>query len=215
MALAESSQLRQRHPDEKLLGLMNMSNRLIPDSVTAPGKDGLLLRALLVAAVGALAGAGIHTFRYAKGMSYFSSDPKACMNCHIMRPQFDSWQKSSHHTVATCVDCHLPHSFIPKYLAKASNGWHHSKGFSLQDFHEPIQIKPDNSAILEKNCISCHSALVHQVNPPASPHARTAVGCVHCHVSVGHGERAGLGGPFRLEEVQLPESPSPSARKEK
>ena len=35
-----------------------------------------------------------------------------------------------------------------KYVAKASNGWHHSKGFTLQDFAEPIRIKPRNSEIL-------------------------------------------------------------------
>jgi nitrite reductase (cytochrome c-552) len=65
-----------------------------------------------------------------------------------MQRQYDGWQKASHHGAATCVDCHLPHSFLAKYLAKASNGWHHSKGFTLQDFEEPIRIKPGNSAIL-------------------------------------------------------------------
>ena len=44
---------------------------------------------------------------------------------------------------ASCVDCHLPHDFVGKYLAKADNGYHHSKGFTLQDFHEPILIKAE------------------------------------------------------------------------
>ena len=95
----------------------------------------------IAASLGAFLGLGLYTFRVAEGLSYFSTDPKACANCHIMLPQYDSWQKSSHHAVARCVDCHLPHELIPKYIAKAENGYHHSKGFTLQDFHEPILIK--------------------------------------------------------------------------
>ncbi len=150
--------------------------------------------------VGAFLGLSLATFDYAEGLSYFSTDPAACANCHIMQPQYDAWQKASHHTVATCVDCHLPEAFFPKYLAKASNGWYHSKGFTLQDFPEPIEIKPANSAILQENCLRCHAELVHQISPGAG-----CVACVHCHASVGHGERAGLGGRPRPEE-----NPSPS-----
>ena len=29
---------------------------------------------------------------------------------------------------ATCADCHLPAAFPAKYVAKAANGWSHSKG---------------------------------------------------------------------------------------
>jgi hypothetical protein len=65
---------------------------------------------------------------------YFSKDPAACANCHIMNSEYDSWQKASHHTVAKCVDCHLPHDFVPKYLAKAENGMRHSYGFTFQNF---------------------------------------------------------------------------------
>ena len=149
---------------------------------------------LLAVLVGVLMGVGGYTFLYAEGLSYMSDDPKVCVNCHIMQPQYDSWQKSSHHAVAVCVDCHLPHDFLGKYIAKAENGWHHSKGFTLQNFHEPIMIKGPNSAILQDNCLACHQDMVHElvvgVNGPAEE-----VRCVHCHVTVGHGETAGLGGP--------------------
>jgi len=156
-------------------------------------------RIALAIALGALLGLGGFTFRYAEGLSYFSTDPRACANCHIMRRQYDGWQKASHHGVATCADCHLPHTFFAKYLAKASNGWHHSKGFTLQDFDEPIRIKPGNSAILQANCLHCHEDMVHQLVAGARTD-RDAVECVHCHASVGHGERAGLGGPLRADE---------------
>ena len=127
--------------------------------------------ALLGVAVGVLAGVGGYTFLYAEGLSYMSSDPQACVNCHIMRPQYDSWQKSSHHDVAKCVDCHLPHDFIGKYIAKAENGWHHSKGFTLQDFHEPIMIKPKNAAILQANCLACSGGSTS--SPPRTRWAST------------------------------------------
>src|ERR1043165_9435033 len=79
--------------------------------------------------LGIVLGLGLFTFYYAEGGSYFSSDPRACTNCHIMREHFDGWQKASHHAHAKCVDCHLPHDFVGKYIAKAENGFWHSKGF--------------------------------------------------------------------------------------
>jgi cytochrome c nitrite reductase small subunit len=158
-------------------------------------------KAVLVVALGIFTGVGAYTFRYAEGLSYFSTDPAACANCHIMQPQYDSWQKASHHTVATCVDCHLPHDFIGKYIAKAENGYHHSKGFTFQDFHEPIMIKPKNARILQDNCLSCHGDFVHEQVAGATTDA-DAIRCVHCHATVGHGPRAGLGGPEMFSEIR-------------
>jgi cytochrome c nitrite reductase small subunit len=110
-----------------------------------------------------------------------------------MQPQYDSWLKSSHHAVAGCVDCHLPHDFVGKYIAKAENGYHHSKGFTFQDFHEPIMIKPKNAAILQANCLRCHDELTHALLTVAA-RPGDALQCVHCHQSAGHGEVVGLGG---------------------
>jgi cytochrome c nitrite reductase small subunit len=149
----------------------------------------------LSAALGICAGIGAFTFRYAEGLSYFSRDPAACVNCHIMRSQYDSWQKSSHHGVAVCIDCHLPHSFLDKYLAKAENGYRHSKEFTAQTFQEPIRVKPRGMQILQANCVACHQLLTHDI--AAGPRGeRDALSCVHCHAGVGHGERTGLGGPL-------------------
>ena len=156
---------------------------------------------LLAVFVGILAGVGGYTFLYAEGLSYMSDDPEVCINCHIMQPQYDSWQKSSHHAVAVCVDCHLPHDFIGKYIAKAENGYHHSKGFTFQDFDEPIMIKDKNARILQANCITCHEDLAHDMLSSAAG-AAGEVECVHCHRTVGHGEAAGLGGPLRPDEME-------------
>lgn len=35
--------------------------------------------------VGLMLGLGYYTWTFAEGGSYFSNDPKACANCHIMR----------------------------------------------------------------------------------------------------------------------------------
>jgi cytochrome c nitrite reductase small subunit len=173
----------------------------------------LLSWAPLAAAVaaGVAAGIGGFTFRYAEGLSYLSTDPKACANCHIMNRQYDSWQKSSHHANATCAECHLPHDFAPKYLAKAKNGWHHSVGFTLQNFQEPIRIKPDNARSLQENCVRCHADLTHPQRSmetgKETPSEQLA--CVHCHATVGHGPQAGLGGPRRANELPSPKEDKP------
>lgn len=147
------------------------------------GRMGLVL---LCAVAGAAAGMGLYTFYYAEGLSYMSDDPEVCINCHIMRDQYDGWLKAGHHAHATCNDCHLPHDFLGKYLAKAQNGYHHSKAFTLNDFHEPIMIRQVNKDVLQANCRTCHAALVSEI----TGHARSRyddLGCVHCHRSVGHG----------------------------
>lgn len=168
-----------------------------------------LLTLVLAVAIGALAGIGGYTFRYAEGLSYFKTDPRACVNCHIMQPEYDAWQKSSHHTVAVCVDCHLPHSFVPKYLAKAENGWRHGKMFTTQNFEEPITVKERGLEILQENCQRCHGALTAELltrdDPPGRAHPEIGgLACIHCHFTVGHGVRAGLGGPLRPSETDVP-----------
>ncbi len=158
---------------------------------------GLSLAAFVIATLsGTLVGLSTFTFYYAEGLSYFSTDPAACANCHIMHPQYHSWQMASHHAVATCVDCHLPHSGLAKWVAKADNGYRHSKGFTLEDFPEPIQITEGNSRTLQGNCLRCHHELVRAI-VGGSTSDPGAIRCVHCHNDVGHGPRAGLGGPYR------------------
>jgi len=139
---------------------------------------------LLSAAVGGALGTGAYTVRYAEGFSYLSSDPKACVNCHIMREQYDGWQHGSHHAVATCNDCHTPHEPIAKYLIKAENGFWHSKGFTLQDFPEPIRTRPVSVRVLNGACLHCHQELVGDI---LGHEAAAERGCVHGHAAVGHG----------------------------
>ncbi len=157
----------------------------------------------LAVSLGALGGVSLYTFRYAEGLSYLRTDPRACVNCHIMKPQYDSWQGGSHHAAAVCVDCHLPASGVDKYLTKAENGWRHGKMFSLQTFAEPIRVTPRGREILDENCVRCHAEIGATVTGGA-PHPAMAgteeLSCLHCHAGAGHGARTGLGGPLREAE---------------
>lgn len=167
-------------------------------AATRGGLGALLAPVLLAMTLGVLAGVGGYTFSYAKGLSYLSHDPKACVNCHIMQREYDSWQKSGHHHAAVCVDCHLPESFVPRYLTKAENGWRHGKLFTTGGFVEPIEVKTAGRVVLQDNCVRCHSGLTSQMrsSAPVSGHSDALnLPCVHCHWDAGHGDRAGLGGP--------------------
>src|SRR5512145_258042 len=98
----------------------------------------VLLSVVASVLMGAFLGSGLYTFVSAQGLSYMSDDPAICVNCHIMRPEFDDWRHGSHHAVAVCNDCHLPHDNLAhKLFVKASNGYHHSRAFTFQDFKEP------------------------------------------------------------------------------
>lgn len=140
----------------------------------------------LAAVLGILAGLGLFTFAYARGTSYLSDDPQSCMNCHVMRDQFDAWQRSSHGRVATCNDCHTPHTFPEKWLVKGLNGWNHSVAFTLDNFHEPIRITGLNAQVAQANCLYCHQNVVSHITAPA---ADEPLMCTTCHGSVGHRTR--------------------------
>lgn len=142
---------------------------------------------IVAAMLGVLVGVGLFTFHYAEGASYFSKDPASCANCHIMNPQYDSWLKSSHESVAGCADCHLPAGFPHSVISKAENGWNHSWGFTFQDFHEPIQLTARNQRTLQDNCVRCHLDMVDQMLGHAAEIDRGDVArCVRCHAGVGH-----------------------------
>lgn len=158
--------------------------------------------AIFSVGLGALVGIGGYTFVYAEGLSYFKTDPRACVNCHIMQPQYDGWQKSGHHTVAVCVDCHLPQEFVHKYLVKAENGWRHGKMFTTGDFQQPIEVKPAGQKVLQANCVRCHAELTAEMRSGAADRGHSGeIPCVKCHSDVGHSGRSGIGGPLRAEEL--------------
>jgi cytochrome c nitrite reductase small subunit len=146
-----------------------------------------VLSVLLAVMLGLVCGVGAFTFGYGKGASYLSNNPSSCVHCHVMQDHYNSWQKSSHRHVAVCNDCHLPHDAIGKMVTKADNGFFHSLAFTLENFHEPIQIKPRNRRVTQNSCLHCHADFVHQMLP-AEPEGQTLL-CIHCHSDTGHALR--------------------------
>ncbi len=139
---------------------------------------------------------------YASKMpSYLSSDPKACVNCHVMNTQYATWQHSSHREQATCVECHLPtDSFIDKYVAKSIDGWNHSVAFTLDTYDHAMKISDYGAERVQKNCVSCHASLSSGIrtnydrnhsfeNEKGLINGRN---CWECHKSVPHGKIRGI-----------------------
>jgi cytochrome c nitrite reductase small subunit len=149
---------------------------------------------ILAVLIGAAIGVGAYTFIYAKGGSYFTSDPAACANCHIMRDHYATWIASSHRAVAGCNDCHTPPGFIAKYLTKASNGFWHSFAFTTGRFPDPLMIKKSNREVTERACRKCHAEIVDAIEAPTvrvaggleAAHQANATSCIRCHDKVGH-----------------------------
>jgi cytochrome c nitrite reductase small subunit len=151
------------------------------------------LLVLLAVVLGLAAGIGGYTFVYAEGLSYMSSESEGV-------------RQLPHHAAAVRLMAEVEpsrggglHRMPPAaQLRRQVSGEGDQRlasleGFTLQDFDEPITIKGPNSRILQDNCLACHGELVHQA--VAGTGRGEEMKCVHCHQSVGHGERAGLGGP--------------------
>lgn len=152
-------------------------------------RDSISRSRVIVAALwsllGVVGGVAAYTFAYANGASYFSNDPHACANCHVMHANLDSWRKSSHHAVATCNDCHAPHdNVLHKYFVKAVNGYNHSLAFTTGNFEDNFHITEFNRAVTETTCRSCHEDTVHAIESKSGRDTRLA--CIRCHRDVGH-----------------------------
>jgi cytochrome c nitrite reductase small subunit len=143
---------------------------------------------VLGGAMGLALGVGAYTFFYAKGASYLTNNPEACVNCHVMQEQYDGWLKSSHRSVATCNDCHTPHDAIGKYTTKALNGFWHSFYFTTGTHPDPIRINERNEKVTEGACRHCHADIVAGIDAPMgrSHTSGEETSCIRCHRNVGH-----------------------------
>ncbi len=146
-----------------------------------------VMLSILVFVVGAMIGLAVYTFIYAKGSSYLSKDPQACINCHIMEDQYDGWIAGVHAEVATCSDCHLPHdNVIHQYYVKAENGFVHALKFTTGWHPENIEARPISLAITNEACLSCHGDLTDDIRHPGTSAEGEVFDCVRCHTGVVH-----------------------------
>ena len=122
--------------------------------------------------------------------SYLSDDPATCINCHVMIPQFATWQNSSHARVASCNDCHVPQDNVfRKYLFKAKDGLRHSYVFTFRLEPQVIRATKMAKEAIQENCLRCHGNLVHSVSleQTGSMDPSDALLCWDCHRQTPHG----------------------------
>lgn len=146
---------------------------------------------------GIFTGIGLLVVYISNAASYLSDDPKACMNCHVMAPQFATWQRGSHGRVTVCNDCHVPHDNVfRKYFFKAQDGMRHASMFTFRLEPQVIHIKEAGVTVVQENCIRCHSNLVEGVSASDVTGKNYNHGqgqlCWQCHRETPHGRVNGL-----------------------
>lgn len=147
------------------------------------------LRLPAYALFGVAAGAGFLLLRLSEMPSYLADSSTTCINCHIMRPQYDSWQHSKHREVASCNDCHVPHdSLLKKYAFKAKDGMRHATVFTLRREPQSIRAIDASSKAIQENCLRCHGQLLSN----AFMLVDSARRCTDCHHEVPHGKQRSL-----------------------
>lgn len=150
------------------------------------------------AIVGAIiCGLGLFILDFSNASSYLSDDPQACVNCHVMQPQFVTWNHSSHREVADCNACHVPHdNAFNKYTFKAMDGLYHSYVFTTRSEPEVMRARPASVEVIQNNCIRCHQDQVTDAKTASyvSNHMtnRTDRTCWECHREVPHGRARSL-----------------------
>jgi cytochrome c nitrite reductase small subunit len=131
-------------------------------------------------------------FKLSNAISYLSDDEHACINCHVMTPQYATWFHSSHRERAKCNDCHVPHDNIfRKYFFKASDGLRHSFMFTFNLEPQVIRIKEAGKSVTQENCIRCHKNQIENVSINTITLKNSLEGkghlCWDCHREVPHG----------------------------
>ncbi len=106
----------------------------------------------MVIATGIFLGMGIFIIYISRAHSYLSDKPETCINCHIMAPQYATWNHSSHREWTNCNDCHVPHDYIiNKYYFKAKDGLRHATIFTLRKEPQVIFIKEEGKNVVQQN----------------------------------------------------------------
>ncbi len=181
----------------------------IPDFFRPPKPWFFFVNGLIAVFIGVFA----YLFYVSKAWSYLSDDPTTCINCHVMAPQFATWQHSAHRLTTTCNDCHVPQDNIfNTYFFKAKDGLRHATIFTMRGEPQVIFIKEDGIKVVQENCKRCHSQLNENVGTltVSLENSRHGAGklCWECHREVPHGRVRSLSAtPATL--VPVPDSPVP------
>lgn len=180
-------------------------NKLIKKLIPPP-----FWRIPVIIALGIFTGSAFYIFYVSNAYSYLSDNPKTCVNCHVMTPQFATWSHSAHREVANCNDCHVPHNnFLSHYYFKGKDGLRHATIFTLRKEPQVIFIKEAGIEVVQNNCIRCHSQLfdTKEVSVTQKVHQSDRL-CWECHRETPHGRVNSLSSVPNAK-VPLPESPVP------
>lgn len=161
-----------------------------------------------------LTGIFSYLFYVSRAHSYLSDNPETCINCHLMAPQYATWQHSAHREVATCNDCHVPHNNVfNQYFFKAMDGLRHATIFTLRAEPQVIRIKEAGISVVQENCKRCHTNTNERVGLTTITYDDTKHGlgklCWECHREVPHGRVKSLSSTPHAR-VPLPGSPVPA-----
>ncbi|TRX70468.1 cytochrome c nitrite reductase small subunit [Carboxylicivirga sp. M1479] len=164
-------------------------------------------------AAGVFVGLGFYVFYVSRAHSYLSDDPKTCVNCHIMGPQYATWNHSAHREAATCNDCHVPHDNVfNTYYFKAKDGMRHATMFTLRAEPQVIFIKEEGQHVVQQNCVRCHTQLITNDKVLAQvPDVHQNIDdrfCWECHRETPHGRVNSLSS-VPDARIPVPESPLP------
>ncbi len=167
----------------------------------------------VIIAAGIAVGLFAFLFYISNASSYLSDNPKTCVNCHIMAPQYATWSHSSHRQYTNCNECHVPHNnVLNKYFFKAKDGMRHATIFTMRAEPQVIFIKEAGRDVVQNNCIRCHHHLVTDSKLLSSTteyqHFRSERKCWECHREVPHGRVNSLSSVPNAR-VPLLESPVP------
>jgi cytochrome c nitrite reductase small subunit len=139
---------------------------------------------LLVLVSGITLGIGLFTFSFADGLSYFTDQPEACANCHIMNETFDHWTKGPHHLYATCQDCHISNEFFRGFAQKGSDGFRHAYAFTFGKPGINLTLSKDGKKRVMQACVGCHNDLFSDGSPIHNTTAEPT--CLNCHKDIAH-----------------------------
>lgn len=159
-------------------------------------------------ALGVTAGMGLFVLHISRAASYLSDTPETCMNCHLMATEYISWQHSSHARVATCHDCHVPHtSLAAEYGFAAKDGLWHATVFTMRWEPQAIRLSTGAIPVVENNCRRCHAQVIADVAPAV--HQPGDLRCWDCHREVPHGSVRSLSTAPGEFQPRLPPVPEP------
>lgn len=148
-------------------------------------------------------------------MVYANSEHFCANACHEMRP-LQAEHKGTIHDMnrsgvrATCNDCHVPHEYIPNYLAKLgllSDVWGHWTGsidtkekFEAKRYQLARRVWMDMKQNDSRECRHCHTTAKmdpeKQTEKAKARHEKArleGLTCIECHFAVAHNEPDGPG----------------------